>query len=356
MKILIDVTSLGTARLTGIGVYIRNLIARLGESPGLEVHGSYYAEKFRTLPAIRSHVSVPLTPYVHVVSGLNLRRYDVFHGPDFRIPYSRLYPKVVTVHDIVDYETTIVDGERSARNTRRFEHMLFTDRPASIIADSHFIRDQLVLRFPELEPVTGVVYPGADHIADEAPEAGSPRPAGGPYLLFVGNVERRKNIPAAIRAFDRAKSVLPDLRFVIVGQNGYRHDETDEAIRRSPHAGHIQRKMFVTGEELVRLYRHAELLLFPTLYEGFGFPVLEAMRLGCPVITSDTGAPKEISGGAAVLVSPSDTEQTARAILAVCEDSSLRERLVRAGRERSGTFTWKRCADETIEVYRTTMR
>lgn len=352
MKVLIDVTSLMSKELTGIGVYIKNLITNLQNRSDIRLVGTWYAEKYRFKHLISSHISIPLKPYFHIISGINILSYDVFHGPDYRIPFTRLYRKVITVHDTVDYENTIVDQKRSAENIRKLEHILLTDKPNSIIAVSHFTREQLIYRFPHLESMITVVYSGVDHIDDTISLEDRQRFIPNPYLLFVGTVEKRKNLPTAVRAFELAKSKFPDLHFVIVGTNGYKHQEIDEVIHRSRYAKHIHRIGFVLQDDLLHLYRNAELLLFPSLYEGFGFPILEAMRLGCPVVTSNRGAMKEIAGSAAILVDPLETEEMTQAILKVCEDRLQRDELIEAGKTRSQEFTWKRCAEHTIGVYR----
>lgn len=352
MKVLIDVTSLMSKELTGIGVYIKNLITNLQNCSGIGITGTWYAEKYRFKHLISSHISIPLKPYFHIISGINILRYDVFHGPDYRIPYSRLYRKVITVHDTVDYENTIVDQKKSAENIRKLEHILLTNKPNFIIAVSHFTKEQLIYHFPHLESIITVVYSGVDHIDDSISVEDRQRYIPNPYLLFVSTVEKRKNLPTAVRAFELAKSKFPDLHFVIVGKNGYKHQEADEAIHRSRYAEHIHRLGFVPQDDLHLLYRNAELLLFPSLYEGFGFPILEAMRLGCPVVTSNRGAMREIAGSAAILVNPLEAEEMAQTILRLCEDRLQRGELIKAGKTRSQEFTWKRCAEQTVGVYR----
>jgi O-antigen biosynthesis alpha-1,3-mannosyltransferase len=352
MKILISVSSLRSRELTGIGIYVKNLIDNLRSNPEIRIDGSLYAEKYHDKNLVTAHISIPIHPYVHFISGLNAGRYDIYHGPDFKIPFSRMYRKVVTVHDLVDYESTIVDREKSERGTHKLEHMLLSDRPDSIITISEFTRDKLLQRFPQFESITTAVHLAVDHIPEYGATKTNKRTILDPYILSVSTVEKRKNLITAIKAFELIKTKYPSLHYIIVGKNGYRHEETDEYIKRSPYAPFIHRKGFISNEELLDLYCNAELFLLPSLYEGFGIPILEAMRLRCPVITSNQGAMKEISGNAALLINPLSVGEIAEGMKELFENSSKRSELVEAGQKRSSFFTWKRCTEQTLEVYK----
>ena len=351
MRVLMDVTSLMERELTGVGIYVKNLILRLQNIPGLDIEGALYAEKFKKKKLIANHTSVPLIPYFRYLSGFNLGKYDIFHGPDYKIPSGSFYKKVVTIHDLVDYESTIIDKKRAEYGIHKFEKMLFKARPDMIITVSDFTRNCLLSRFPQFEEITKTVYLGVDHIdvlGKETVERSFPYP----YLLFVGTNDKRKNLVKAVEAFEICKETIKNIHLVVVGKNGYSHEMADEKINASRYAEHIHRLGFIDNEGLVRLYRHAEVFVFPSLYEGFGIPILEAMKLGCPVVTSNIGAMKEISGNAAMLVSPDDAEDIAQQIITICNDSALRAKLIYSGRIRSEQFSWSKCAEETTQVYR----
>lgn len=355
VKVRIDVSSLMSDELTGVGVYIKNLVVSLQLFPNIKVDGTWYAEKFRSSHLIKFHTTLRLRPYFHLISGLNCGRYDIFHGPDFRIPYSRMYRKVITLHDLVDYEQGLVDRNKAEEGIRKIRHRLFVDKPHHIITVSHFTREKLLERYPQFEHMTTVVYHGIDHLARDVAFDNNQPPLPNSYILFVGNVERRKNLQTAVRAFELVKPSLPDLHFVIAGKNGYQYEAVDACISQSRYAPNIHRTGFVSQDDLLKLYHHARLLLFPSLYEGFGIPILEAMSLGCPVITSNHGAMKEIAGASAIQVDSLNAEEMAGQILEVCTNELRRKRLVEAGLSWSRRFTWKHCAEQTMQVYQQSM-
>lgn len=352
MRILMDVTSLMDRNLTGIGTYIKNLVSHLQTIPDLDIDGAWYAEKYKKRNIISSHINLTLRPYFRFISAFNFGKYDIFHGPDYKIPSGSYYKKVVTIHDLVDYESSIIDKKRAEIGIHRFENMLFKARPDMIITVSDFTRNCLLSRFPQFESITKTIYLGIDHIASFEPAAIRRKPFPFPYIIFVGTIDKRKNLVKVIEAFEIAKETMGDLHLVIVGKDGYCHEIVDEKIKGSRYAPYIHRLGFVAEEELVDIYCHAEAFVFPSLYEGFGIPVLEAMSIGCPVITSDRGAMKEISGNAAILVDPDDAEEISHRIVELSSNKSLRERLIEEGRLWSKQFRWSKCAKETAEVYK----
>lgn len=355
MRILMDVTSLMERELTGIGIYIKNLILHLQKIPDVDIRGTWYAEKFRKKGLISTHTELPLIPYIYYISGLNLSKYDIFHGPNCKLPQSRFYQKVVTVHDLVDYEEAIIDKKRAEYSIAKYNKLFLDCRPDRIITVSDFTRSYFLERFPQFESITRTIHLGIDHIATHS-EASAIKPYEFPYILFVGVNDKRKNLAKIVEAFEIAKETVSDLHLVLVGKNGYHHEIADEKIEQSRFAGHIHRLGFIDNEKLVNLYYHAEAFVFPSLYEGFGIPILEAMRIGCPVITSNCGAMKEVAGNAAILVSPNYAEEIAQGIIKLANDKELRKKLIDTGREWSNNFTWGRCAQETVEVYKQLMR
>ncbi len=171
-----------------------------------------------------------------------------------------------------------------------------------------------------------------------------------PYLLFVGVLQPRKNLPRGIAAFSdaRSRASLPH-RLVIVGKRGWREGETERAIAAA--GDDLQLLGYVPDADLPALYAGADALLFPSLYEGFGIPVLEAFACGTPVITSDVSALPEVAGDAALLIDPEDEGQIADAVLELLGDASLRAELVERGRRRLARFDWAETARRTIEAY-----
>ncbi|MEM9806517.1 MAG: glycosyltransferase family 1 protein, partial [Cyanobacteria bacterium P01_D01_bin.56] len=174
-----------------------------------------------------------------------------------------------------------------------------------------------------------------------------------PYILFVGTLEPRKNIISIIQAFEHLKATkkIPHKLF-LVGRKGWFYEPILEAIRQSPYLEDIHHLDYVSDESMVNLYEGATLFVYPSHYEGFGLPVLEAMSLGCPVITSNTSSLPEVVGNAAIMVCPEDLEELTNALYKVIDSASLRQRMTQAGYSQAVKFSWKRTAQTTIAAYR----
>jgi glycosyltransferase involved in cell wall biosynthesis len=174
----------------------------------------------------------------------------------------------------------------------------------------------------------------------------------GPYLLAVGTVEPRKNLRRTVEAFLEAKRQLPDLpdRLLIAGGRGWGKSGIDRLLK--DHEADVEWLGYVSDERLEDLYRRAKALVYPSLYEGFGLPVVEAMNLGCPVITSDRSSLPEVAGDAALCVDPESGAAIADAIRRLLTDAELRDELAVKGLRQASRFSWDRCAEETVAVYR----
>ncbi|HET8647359.1 MAG TPA: glycosyltransferase family 1 protein, partial [Vicinamibacteria bacterium] len=171
-----------------------------------------------------------------------------------------------------------------------------------------------------------------------------------PYFLYVGTLEPRKNLARALRAFTSLAASLPAHRFVLVGQQGWKYADV---LREAQAAGgRVLLPGYVAEDDLPLLYTHADALVYPSLYEGFGFPVVEAMACGAPVVTSRGSSLEEVAGEAALLVDPGDEADIARALRAVGTDRGLAAELRARGLARAATFDWTRTARETAQAYR----
>jgi glycosyltransferase involved in cell wall biosynthesis len=172
-----------------------------------------------------------------------------------------------------------------------------------------------------------------------------------PYFLYVGTLEPRKNLGRALRAFASVAGKLDGCRFVIVGQRGWRYDEVLREAARPELQGRVELLGYVPEERLPDLYAHALALVYPSLYEGFGLPVVESMACGTPVLTSRSSALAEIGEGAALLADPADEKALADGLLALATDEALRLRLRARGLERARDFSWERTGRETAAAY-----
>lgn len=175
------------------------------------------------------------------------------------------------------------------------------------------------------------------------------------FLLFVGTLQPRKNIVRIIEAFAMLKKRKTendeqDLQLVIIGRRGWHYDEILAAPAKYGLKDSVKFLDFVPDEDLVLFYQHAQVFVWPSLYEGFGLPVLEAMKFGCPVITSNVSSLPEAGGDAALYVDPENVEEIKNAIEKVMTDTKLREEMIAKGKKQVGKFSWEKAARETLQI------
>jgi glycosyltransferase involved in cell wall biosynthesis len=275
---------------------------------------------------------------------------DVFHATNYVAPPSRRVPVVVTVHDIGFVRFPGTTGAAIRRMAQLLPGVL--DRAAAIVAVSHFTRDELASWLPRLADRIAVV-PNASHPRPERREgAGTGLPPGPPHCLVLGTMEPRKNLPLVLDAFALARRRGLELRLVLAGGASPLLDVPSLLRDRGLGPPDVVTTGYVDDSTAGALLRSARLLAFPSLYEGFGMPVLEAMEAGVPVVAARAGATPEIVGGAGVLVEPHDVEGFAGAMSAVASDEQLRAGLVAAGRKRASAFSWDRAAAACLDLYR----
>jgi glycosyltransferase involved in cell wall biosynthesis len=233
------------------------------------------------------------------------------------------------------------------------------DRARVVLCVSRTVRDLVAETFKSPEERLAVVYNGVgDDFHPVEPALARDvlaRRYGitGPYALFVGQLKARKNIKRILEAFARFRlDTRSDLRLVLAGRRDWSAAGMDEIIDRERLRPHVIELGHLRHEDLAVLYSGARMFVFPSLWEGFGIPVIEAMACGTPVITSDDSCLPEIAGGAALLVDPTSVEAIAEAMERVDSDESLREGLRAKGLERARFFSWRRTAEQTLAAYR----
>jgi glycosyltransferase involved in cell wall biosynthesis len=287
---------------------------------------------------------------------------DVVHGTNFVVPPSRRAARVVTVHDLA----TVRFPELCDRSTLGFPRMVrrAVSDGAWVHTPSWFVADEVVATFGVDPEHVRVVYHGVTPApiaptdlpgTTGGPSTAKPRPglpAGTTrYVLAVGTVEPRKDYPGLVRAFTEVAVAHPDVALVIIGADGWGAQAFHQARHASRYRDRIVQLGYVADDELAEWLAHAAVLAFPSVYEGFGFPPLEAMAVGVPVVASATGAIPEIVGDGAVLVAPRDDDALAGALIAVLGDRALGETLIERGRCRSASFTWEACGDGLAALY-----
>ena len=355
----------------GIGTYIQNLIRALGE---LDQENRYllfanpqHLDLLADLPANFRPV-VDHSPVYSIRELLALAwklfrlKIDLYHSTHYVLPAVVPCRAVVTIHDIIHllYPEFLPSPLAFFYAQRMIKRSLA--RGDRIIADSRNTRADLMSYFEVDGRKIRVVYPGVasrfrqavpeEQIASWLNELGLKRP----YLLFVGNPKPHKNLDNVVKAFGRAlqmRQFSADLVCV-----GNREGSDFKLRQRAEQLGIAERVRlvgYVPDEALPALYQGAKLFVYPTLYEGFGLPVVEAMASGTAVLTSNTSALKEIAEGYGHLVDPLDVEEIATSIAHCMADDEHRRTLARLGRKRADEFRWSRAAEQTLEVYRSAL-
>jgi len=281
---------------------------------------------------------------------------DVFHATNYIAPPSRRVPTVVTVHDIgFIHRPTGVNAD-VARMARLLPTVL--RRAAAVITVSEFTRQELLDWLPELAERTTVVPNGSHRRA--APEANAAVVSGilpgPPFALVLGTLEPRKNVVFALDALAQLRRRGVELRLVLAGASSPLLDVGRLLRERDLGPTDVVRTGYLTDGRVAALLAEARLLVFPSLYEGFGMPLLEAMEAGLPVVATRAGATPETVGDAAVLVEPGNVEGLAEAMTSVAFDDEHRATLVARGRARAADFTWERAAAASLAVYRQVTR
>lgn len=306
----------------------------------------------------------PKVPFLshHIFLPLLLRCYSsVLFCPSGQIPFGWLGRSVITVHDltILEHPEWFADVGSQDFSTRIAvpRSMIKAD---VILAVSQATQFQIERLFPLAAGKTKVVYEGV-RLPPNISKSVEAFPYDREYVLFLGTLEPRKNLVTAIEAFDSFLTNHPEqathIRFILAGKFGWGVGPIEEAANRMnakwqfvEPQGVVQALGVVTEEEKWRLLSHASAFLFPSLYEGFGLPILEAMKVGTPVITTTKGALSEVGGDAVLSVDPTDQEQMSFAIAQCLLVPEGAEELRKAGREQAKKFTWEKAAKETMEA------
>lgn len=281
-------------------------------------------------------------------------RADVLHVQYFAPPVSPV-PFVPMVHDV---SYAIHPDTFSRRDRARFKMGIpWTVRRARrILTVSEHSKGDIVARYGVLPEQVDVAYPGVDPVEfspDPTPADAGVLAAHGirpPYVLAVGNIQPRKNLVRLLGAYARVRQARPDLahELVLVGKPALRHGLVEEAVRAGRLDGYVRHTGYVPRQDLPALYRQAEAFCYPSLYEGFGLPVLEAMACGTPVVTSRNSSLPEVAGGAALLADPTDESSIATALIEVLGSAAVRSKLSLAGPERARLFSWDATAGAVI--------
>ena len=359
MKIALDVRST-LKKKTGIGYYTLNLINALGKK---DKRNSYLLYSYAKLFDLKRRL--PLLPgenFKHKRDRFRFQPEKSLKGADIvqTSSYDMIPPEgskmVVTVHDVVPF--FFPEGYDSSYIKKYPEYLKKAlDRTSAIAVDSCNTKRDLEDRFPEFSSRIKVIYPGKplDMRPIDNPDKDRLKAKYNidkDYILYVGSIEQRKNVNSLIKAFYSLKKEkdIPHI-LVIVGKEGWGGEKILEEIDKLGIKSEVRITDYITRSDLVQMYNASSVFVYPSLYEGFGLPILEAFSCGTPVITSSTSSCGEIASSAAIRVDPENIEILKHSIFKVLTDKVLSDELKIKGIERSKDFSWSRAAGLFLELF-----
>ncbi|HET7292093.1 MAG TPA: glycosyltransferase family 1 protein [Vicinamibacteria bacterium] len=352
----------------GIGTYVRNLVRHLAR---LDHETTYFLFCDRQDASVLRDLAANFVPVVddspgyslkeHVSIPLKLRRLgaDLFHTPHYVLPLLCPTRAVVTIHDCIHLLFPQYLPNRAALRYAQFMMRSAVRRSAVVLTVSEASRGDILRFFPEADAERVLVVPNAidPAILDDPGEEEKERVCEryqirGRFVLYAGNIKPHKNLDRLISAFAllrrRGES---DLKLIIIGDDASRHG----SLRRTMEAEGLRQEVrffgFVPDRTLACLYRMASVFAFPSLYEGFGLPPLEAMACGTPVVTSRLSSLPEVVDDAALLVDPYSIDDIARGLFRILSDATLRADLVARGRQRAQAFSWEQSVEKIHAAY-----
>ncbi len=312
---------------------------------------------------------------------------DVLFVPAHTIPFIRPRRTITTLHDIGFEKFPILYSKKkigtrgflkyildalirisslgkygaSELDYHRFSARFALKHAQTVIAVSEFTKHEIEKTYSDIHADLTVIHNGYDknvyHVIDDTAKITSVLQKYGlnrPFFLTIGRLEEKKNTKGIIEAFATFKRIAKDHdkhQLVLVGNPGYNYSEVEETMRRNDIAHDVHEIGWVAQEELPYLLNAATCFLLPSLYEGFGIPIIEAMACGTPVITSNVASMPEVAGNAAILVDPKRPDAIAHAMQTLAEDSALRAAYREKGFQRIQLFSWRKCAEQTLQLF-----
>ena len=373
IKLAFNATSL-LSPLTGIGQYSLQLAMGLAAREDVDVdffYGTQWSQTVRNnplpgaaklFPWVRKHV-----PYAYELrrfvrsrqfnAGGALKRFDLYHEPNY-LTLPTDIPKVVTVHDLSWIRFPDMHPvERVRAMDKYFKPAL--DSASLILTDSDFVQQELIDVFAVKPERMQTVRLGVEALFKPQTKETTLSVLGthglvhGQYLIAVGTLEPRKNLQVALRAFMTLPAKLrQSFPLVIVGMKGWHTSELTKSLAPLIASGEVRQLGYLPREDLATVLAGATALVYPSIYEGFGLPPLEAMACGVPVIASNVSSIPEVVGDTGILIDPHDVEGLASAMKDLLEHPDLRDDLSAKALKRSATFSWESCVDQTVDAYR----
>ena len=354
LRVAFDVGPLAGPR-TGVGQAVAAMREALGNTDDLEL--VEYITSFRSRPPTGAHRLPIPAMLAHRLWGVAdrprvdrfLDRPDVVHGTNYVVPPSRV-PQVVSVYDCWFLRNPALAGRAVHQAGRVLRRAIL--RGATVHASSESTAAEIADLFPDARIATIPLAAMPMPLAPEDPPV--PALVGRPYIAAVGTLERRKNMPILVEAFGLLASERDEILLVLAGADGDDRPAINSAIDRLDPAA--AKRVVMTGrvDESARswLLRNAIVLAYPSLDEGFGFPLLDAMQVGVPIAASDRGSIPEVCGSAGLLCDPDDVIALAGNLVSAAFDSDVRAELLAEAATQLASFSWERCAADLSSLYR----
>lgn len=370
MKVAYEATALLGNR-TGVGEFCYGALKALANLDELEL--TAFAISYRRRHLLQEHLPenvacgnwiMPARP-LHKLWKLSeyppielwSRKVDLVHGTNFVVPPAMKAARVVTVHDL----TTLRFPQICNPPTLVFPEMIrrAVESGAFVHTPSEFVRAEVIQNF-NIEPDRVMaIHHGIPVLSDSrtlAEDAEVSGLLGKRFLLAMGTVEPRKDFPLLVRAFDKIAGKFPDLYLIIAGQDGWGSPQLSDQIDNSDFASRIIRLGYVNSATRNWLMKNAEVFVYPSVYEGFGFPPLEAMAFGTPVVSSMAGSLPEVLGkDSALMFDPGDQSKLEMFLDELLSDDEIRAKYSQAGRSHSLHFSWEKCGQGLLFLYRSAM-
>lgn len=364
MRIAIDARKLHDY---GIGTYVRNLVRWLARQPGSDQYLLLCRDRdadfvrrlgpqFEAIPegsgnySVREQFSVPVA--------LRRARADLFHAPHYVVSPFTPCPYVVTIHDCIHLRFPQYLPNRLAYAYARTMMWSAARGARRVLTVSNASKQDIVRYLKVPSGKVEVIYNGLDERLSIAPTVEDINRVRerfqltAPFILYAGNIKPHKNVDRLIEAYSiLRRRGIDDVMLLIIGDELSKYPNLRRLVHRFQLHKHVRFLGFVPDATLAALYRLASVFVFPSLYEGFGLPPLEAMAAGAPVVTSNVSSLPEVVGDAALLIDPMDAGAIADATASVLRDSALRDELIRRGHARVEAFSWQRSVTRIQEVY-----
>jgi glycosyltransferase involved in cell wall biosynthesis len=369
MKIAFDARCL-LGKRTGVGRYLLNLIKRMSSLRGEIEFNLFVDESIKKVHfGDKNNISIKkinapnlLWKNIRLPFALMSDKAHLVHLPSYTIPFWAPCPTIVTIHDVI---FAFHPEWCSKKQHIRFKHLvrLSAKKANAIIVVSNSTKKELLDLTKISEDKIYLTYLAADEIF---------KPNKDPlvlenlrqkynfkedYILHVGSLHPRRNIERIINAFSHLKKEIDKkIIFILVGQWFDKKNKLNDMAKKLNIINYIKHIDYVPDDDLVKLYNFADLFIYPSLYEGFGLPVLEAMACGTPVITSNISSLPEITGDAAFLVDPYNVYEMKEAMKSILLEKELHSRLIEKGFKKIKNYTWNKAAEKTLEIYKNVIK